>query len=236
VLEALFACVVGIALPARAWRRFRRRSPPAPAGRYLLETLLLTGVLAALLWRRGVPLEALGLEPRGSLRFVAEALVCLAVVVGLDAWSVWRIKRSLRAGVVASSAPSGAPVFDDTLAAGRVPQSFLWVTTVGAVWEELCFRATALLLVPRTSLGLTFGILLSSLIFGAQHLRNGWPGLIHASRYGLLFSLLYVAGHNLIAVIIAHAVGNFLAAVWWAPQVERARRAAVRVPSQMFIG
>lgn len=232
VPEVLFACVVVMALPARAWRRHRKGAPPAPAGRYLLETLLLIGALVWLLWRRHVPLSALGLQGTSPLRFLGDVAVCLIAIVGLDVWEVWRITRRLRHAAVI---PAASGTFADARAGGRTLASFAVVTSVGAIWEELCFRATVLLLVPHTPAGIGLGIVGGSLAFGAQHLRNGRAAMAYAGFYGVLFSVLYLLTGNLIAVMVAHAAGNILTVAQWAPRIERARRQAMpRAP--IFLG
>jgi membrane protease YdiL (CAAX protease family) len=242
MLEILFALLVAVAMPLRAWRRHRLHIPPTPTGRYLAETLLLIAALAALLWRRGVPLDAIGLQPESPLRFVRDVAICLAIVVGLDVWSVWRMTRRIQQApttdlgrrAAALEAPGGA--YGDALAARVALAPFVAVTSVGAAWEELCFRATVFLLVPRTAAGVLLGIVAGSLVFGAQHLRNGRSGMAYASFFGLMFSLLYLGTGNLIAVIISHAVGNILSVAQWAPRIERARQAALQQQSPMFLG
>jgi membrane protease YdiL (CAAX protease family) len=233
MLDVLFAGLVGVILPLRAWRRGRRHAPPAPASRYIVETLLLTGTLAALLWRRGVPLQAIGLPPQLPWRLAGDVALCVAVVVGLDLWSFYRITRRIRHG--ARLPPPGETV-TDALAREATLRSFIVVASVGAVWEELCFRATVFLLVPSTPAGWLTGIAGGTLLFGAQHLRNGRAGFAYASFFGLLFSLLYLATDDLAAVIIAHAAGNILAAAQWAPRIERARRQHAPRQASMFLG
>jgi membrane protease YdiL (CAAX protease family) len=106
---------------------------------------------------------------------------------------------------------------------------------VGAVWEELCFRAAFLLLVPRTTAGLALGIAAGSFLFGVQHLRNGLRRAAYSCAYGVMFSVLYVLTGNLVAVIVAHAAGNILSGLQWTPRLERARQPAAPTPS-IFIG
>jgi membrane protease YdiL (CAAX protease family) len=233
LLEALFAGLVAVGLPARAWRRHRRGAPPAPAPRYVAETLVLTSVLAWLLWRRGVALEALGIRLRLDAAFLGGLLLCLVVIVGIDAWSVWWLTR--RSRVIARTVGAGNAVFGDTLKGGRAPVSFALVSLCGAVWEELCFRATVFLLLPDGPAGWLAGICVGSLLFGAQHLRNGRTGFRHAAFYGVIFSLLFLATRNLIAVAAAHALGNMLAATVWAPRIARAQRRVQRA-APMFVG
>jgi membrane protease YdiL (CAAX protease family) len=242
MLEILFALLVAVALPVRAWYRGRRRAPPTPLVRYVAETLLLTVALAALLWHRAVPRSALGLETRTIAASAVDVVFCLFVVVGLDLWSLWRAMQRLRdvaadgqASTAALHATGGT--YGDALSAGRALAAFIVVTIVGAVWEELCFRAVVFALLPRTMVGVPIGIAAGSFIFGAQHLRNGPSALVHSSFFGVMFSLLYLATNDLVAVIIAHATGNLLAAAQWAPRIERARQRALQQKrSPMFLG
>jgi membrane protease YdiL (CAAX protease family) len=238
-LEILFAGVVVIALPLRAWRRHVRK--PAAPTRYLIETVLLTMLLAGLLWRRGVALDALGLRPSGPSRLLSDLAVCVGMVVSIDVWSWWRTMRQLRRAAlqpaqyrVAPETPAGN--YADALAGRQALGRFTAVVLVGAVWEELCFRGVVLLLVPHTPAGLAFGVVGGSLIFGAQHLRNGLAGAAYATCFGVMFALLYLATGNLIAVMAAHAAGNMLAAAQWAPRIEQARQAAQRRQAPIFLG
>lgn len=233
MLEVLFACVVAVAMPVRAWRRHLRNAPPRAAGSYVAETLLLTGALAALLWRHRVPLQALGLQPASPLRLLFDSAVCLAVIVGPDAWSTWRITQT--AGE-AAALPPPAGLAADALAARPAPASYVVTTVVGAIWEELCFRGTVFLLVPRTPGWLVAGVVGGSLLFGSQHLRGGLTGMAYSSFFGVLFSILYLVTGDLIAVVVAHAAGNILTATCWAPRIERARQAARRGRQMTFIG
>jgi membrane protease YdiL (CAAX protease family) len=235
MLEALFAGLVAVGLPLRAWRRGRRGAPPTPAARYVFETLVLTACLAALLARRGITADALGLRPASTLIFLRNLIVCLTVIVGMDLWSVWRLTRRARRQPAALPAEQEG-VFADTLAARRALASFVPAAIAGAIWEELCFRAAFFLFVPRTTIGLPIGIAIGSLLFGAQHLRNGRAGVAYSSWFGLLFSVLYLTTGDLIAVTIAHAAGNILAVAQWAPRIERARRAAAPREAPIFFG
>lgn len=89
MLEALFALVVIVYLPMRAWRRHRRHAPPSPPGVYLLEIAVLTGALARLLWNHGVPLEAIGMQPVLLPRLAANVALSVAAVIGLDVLSMF---------------------------------------------------------------------------------------------------------------------------------------------------
>lgn len=230
MIELAFGCWVAVAMPLRAWRR-RRRAAPRRADTYLLETLLLIGVLGWILWRRDVPLQAIGLAVDSWRAFVLDLAICLLVVAGPDAWFAWRIATTPRTGTL----PDPDPIFTDVLAGRQAMRSFIAVTLVGAVWEELCFRAAVLLLVPRTPAGLLLGIGAGSLVFGAQHLRSGVRRAAYACGYGVMFSILFVATGNLVAVIVAHAAGNILSGLQWTPHLERLRQRAAP-SSSIFIG
>lgn len=224
VLEIAFAAVVSVLLPVRAWRRHRRGAPPAPAMRYSAETLVLIVILSMLFWRRGIPLQAIGVAATSPLRWTGDLLLCLALIVGVDAYIVWRITRQLRfTGVLAP--PSG--VTADPLDSKQMGVSFGLVTIVGAIWEELAFRAAAFAILPQTVPGTLASVILGSLLFGAQHLRNGLAGMLYATCFGVAFAALFLITGNLIAVIIAHAAGNLLTGWQWAPRIENARRRVV---------
>ena len=230
-IDLLFAALVTIVLPVRAWRRHRRNAPPTPPTRYLTETMLLTLLLGVLLWRHNVPLEAIGLQSHLTARFCLDLAIALGAVVGPDIWLMSRLTRRIRE---AAEGLGRDRVFADTLANRRAPLRFAAVAVVGAVWEELCFRGVVFLLVPRTAVGLLTGIAASSLLFAAQHLRNGRQGFAYASAFGVIFAVLYVTTGDLAAVIIAHATGNILAVFQWAPAIERARQEALlRAPMSL---
>lgn len=232
MLEGLFAAIVFIAMPLRAWRR-RIRGAPRRIARYGVETLLLTGVLAFLLWRNGAALRDIGLSVDSAAIFILEIVTCLAVVAGPDAWAAWRIATAVQP---LNRLPDVDPAFEE-LAAGRQRRApFVAVMAVGAVWEELCFRATVMLLVPQTFGGLLLGVAGGSLLFGAQHLRNGIARAILASGYGVLFALLYLITGNLVAVIVAHAAGNILAGLQWTPRIEQMRRRTGTPAPSIFVG
>jgi membrane protease YdiL (CAAX protease family) len=234
MLEILFALIVVVFLPVRAWRRYKRRRPPTAASIYILETALLTGALAGLLWRNAVPLQAIGIQSILTLRFVIDLSVCLTTVIGLDLLTLWLARYQLRRGSVATSSETSG-VYADAAKSGRTLHSFIPLTIIGAIWEELCFRAAILLLVPRTLPGLIFAVLGGSLLFGLQHLRNGVPGVVYSFFYGVMFSCLYLATRDLIAVIVAHVAGNLFVAVYGASRIEQLRREAPQ-QAPVFLG
>jgi membrane protease YdiL (CAAX protease family) len=224
IFGVIFACIVVVFLPLRAWLRYRRAEPAAASGRYIAETVLLVSMLSLLLWRRGMPMTALGLSLNVSPRWIGDIALCLFIIVGTDVWMTGRIVRQLRRGAMLGP-PTGLAT--DALRGHKAGLSFVMVTLVGAIWEELCFRGTVFALLPHTAIGVVTAITVGSLAFGAQHLRSGPSGLIYSTSFGVVFALLFAATRNLWAVMIAHAAGNLLTAWQWAPQIERARQASL---------
>lgn len=230
IIEAAFGSVVVVGMPLRAWLR-RVRAAPVRFDRYVIETVGLIGVLAWILWRRDIPLRALGLAIESYRDFALDLALCLLVVVGPDATARHIVARTSRV----DGLPEPDPLVRDVLAGRHAVRSFVAAMVVGAIWEELCFRATLFLLVPQTPGGLLLGTAAGSLVFGAQHLRSGVRRASYACGYGVMFSVLYIATANLVAVMIAHAAGNLLSALRWTPHLERLRRQAAPT-SSIFIG
>jgi membrane protease YdiL (CAAX protease family) len=84
--------------------------------------------------------------------------------------------------------------------------SFLCITA--GICEETLFRGFLLHylhLVPW-SLNLTMALLLSSIIFGLQHLYQGAIGATSTVVIGLLFGLLFLLTGNLLLPMLCHAV------------------------------
>jgi membrane protease YdiL (CAAX protease family) len=233
VFERLFALLVAVVLPTRAWLRHRAGSPPAPNARYIAETLILLASLGLLLWRRGITDRDLGLSITSPLQTLSGVLFAIAVVVGSDAFQVWRIVRRFQSVVL--DAPQGLAA--DALTAKDRGMLSIVATAVGAIWEELCFRGTVFALLPNATPGwLAAGVAGGAVLFGMQHLRSGLSGLLYSTGFGVLFALLYLLTGNLYAVIIAHAAGNVLTAWQWAPRIEAARQRAISAPTPEFLG
>jgi membrane protease YdiL (CAAX protease family) len=231
LFELLFVVIVTVAMPARAWLRYRRGEPPAPSGHYIAETLLLIGWLSFLLWRRNTPLDALGLSTNISLRWLLDFAICLTVIIAPDIWMVWRIER--RGHAAALPAPQGLAA--DALRGRDSGPVFVVVTIVGAIWEELFFRGTIFTRAAQSFGGVAFSVVAGSLLFGLHHLRNGFSGVKLSMVFGVIFAVLFVITGNLWAVMLAHAAGNLLAAWQWGPRIERARQKSLR-QTPMFLG
>jgi membrane protease YdiL (CAAX protease family) len=85
-------------------------------------------------------------------------------------------------------------------------------SVMAGVGEELLFRGLAQEALGRW-LGLWPGILLASLLFGTAHLLTVTYGII-VTLVGIYLGWCYVASGNLLVVIVAHALYDFLALVY----------------------
>jgi len=232
IAELIFTGVVTIALPLRAWRRYRHRLPRVSSTRYIAETLLLLAVLSLLLRQNHISLSSLGLAKPWSWQWPGDMALCLGLIVGVDFWMTGKLIRQIRRGAVI---PPARGLAADAQAGSRTGRGYVGVTIAGAAWEELCFRGTVLAMVPHTGTGILLGFVASSLFFGMQHLRSGPSAFVYSTGFGLVFALLFLATDNLWAVMIAHAAGNLLTVWQWAPQIEKARQNALQ-RAAIFLG
>lgn len=238
VVGLLFAGVIIVLLPLRGWFRYRRGAPPTSTPIYVLETSALAAVLLWLLHMEGVSAKMIGVHSILTIRFLVDLTICTAIVIGLDVLSVRfaRAQMKLQQHALRPAAPESSGVYTDALLGRQRLHAFLPVVLVGAAWEELCFRGALFSFVPRNSMPLLAGaVILGSVCFGSQHFRNGPVAVGYSTFYGILFSCLYLATRDLIAVAIAHAAGNTVAAVYGAPQIARVRDEAIARPS-IFLG
>jgi len=204
----------------------------------LLETTLLTATLTWLLFRYGVTPKAIGIRPVFTINFLIDLLVCVTVVVGLDVVSLRIAAREIekRQRTIRLATGETLGIVADTLDGSRRLSSFIPVIMMSAVWEELCFRGTFFLFIPRTSTQLLLaGVVGGSLLFGSQHLRNGLAAVGYSTFFGVLFSCLYLATNDLTAVIIAHAAGNVFGTIYAAPRIARVRQ-EVMPKASIFLG
>jgi membrane protease YdiL (CAAX protease family) len=207
-----FATLVVCVLPTRAY--FRRRygcSPPATV-QYLVETVALSCLLLLLLRREGVPLNAVGLRLTTLSCFAFHAAIGIIAVVATDILAV--LLRRFNPGIIR---PVPAAHFD-SIPRGKAVLAFIPVCIVGAFWEELCFRGVPLYQAPPSFLGTAVVCVVSSLIFGLQHLRGGLVSVIFSGYFGMIFCILYLVTRDLPSIMLAHAVGNLTVIFYFAPK------------------
>jgi uncharacterized protein len=104
----------------------------------------------------------------------------------------------------------------DKLAGALIPDTiaerrwFAMVCIGGGVFEELAYRGflffyLSLVFPPINGLEKA---LVTSLLFGAGHLYQGWKGVLSTGVAGLVMASLYLAGGNLLLPIVAHILAN----------------------------
>ena len=86
------------------------------------------------------------------------------------------------------------------------------ISVMAGIAEEMLFRGLAQAALGRW-LGLWPGILLASLLFGTVHLITVTYGII-VTFVGIYLGWCYAASGNLLVVIVAHALYDFLALVY----------------------
>jgi membrane protease YdiL (CAAX protease family) len=79
------------------------------------------------------------------------------------------------------------------------------VLVAGGIKEEVQ-RAFILTRFRQHLGGSTLGLLLWSVVFGAQHYVQGLQGIVAATLFGLLFGAVYLIRRSLLAPIVTHAV------------------------------
>ncbi len=81
---------------------------------------------------------------------------------------------------------------------------FLAVSFSAGVWEEVLFRG--FLLWYFDSFGTAVAVLLSSVLFGAAHLYQGWRGALKVSGVGVFLAVAFVLTDTLWVPILLHVV------------------------------
>jgi uncharacterized protein len=129
-----------------------------------------------------------------------------AAIVGLLLWSAIRLRRK-------------AHEFRDEVrerAGAMLPESrgerrwFAAVGIGGAISEEMLFRGFLFYYigthVPAAN-DLEKAIL-TSVVFAAGHLYQGWRGLATSTAAGLILAALYISSGSLLLPVVVHAIGN----------------------------
>ncbi len=216
ILVVAVLIVRAIGRERREYRRFRRlRSTDARVRvyrRWLVESMLVTGGLAALVllaawpyvplalrdireWAPLVPIVDVTSGPAGPAIGIAVAVVALVAMV---------LPVILLRGRV-----DEVPVVGDVRALlPRTRRELGWGAALAVnagVVEELLLR----LALPALLFGVTgsgpaaFG--LSILLFGALHLYQGWAGILVTTALGLVLTAVYVLTGSIVWPILVHA-------------------------------
>jgi len=175
--------------------------PTASAG-VLVRELAMWLLLALLIWiilkRECLPLSSIGLRRDHLGRSLAWGLVVtLAVGIGLVlcllAYQLLGIHYGSEGGKIAAS----------------LPITFLTVVRAG-VAEEVFYRGYAIERIEALIGSRWAAALISLACFGAFHYRQGWQGAVLVLVIGSIVTAFYVWKRNLIAVIVAHFLVDFV--------------------------
>jgi len=176
----------------------------------LIGTILIQWLMFLLLyvstWRENTLLAGLGFKRLRTVDWawaISFLLVSMLLLSGL-AWFLAKIGLPMP-GEISNLIP------EDTF--GRV----IWVLVsfTAGFCEETAFRGylmTRLRLIFKTKSWLIPAIV-SSVVFGACHAYQGWPGFIVITVYGFLFAGLYIRTGTIWPGIIAHTFQDLLALV-----------------------
>jgi uncharacterized protein len=154
------------------------------------------------------PGEISWLLPHPWVRYLAEALIAILVIlsvvlpVGIVTWK----KLTKRPRKYSSAALKSFSYFFPATWTER--RWWVFVSITAGVCEETLFRGFMLhyLHVFPWTLNLTLALLISSVIFGFNHLYEGAGGVAGTAIVGFLFGLLFLLTGNLLLPIIFHGV------------------------------
>jgi membrane protease YdiL (CAAX protease family) len=95
--------------------------------------------------------------------------------------------------------------------------TWIFVSAVAALTEETAYRAVLFSLVEDLTPVLWLAVLITSLVFAAAHLAQGWTSAAIVLIYAIGFQLVYVWTESLLVPVLAHflydvAAGLYLAA------------------------
>ena len=154
------------------------------------------------------PGEISWLLPHPWVRYLVEALIAIFVInsVALPVGTVIWKKLTKQPRKYSSAALKSLSYFFPATWTERRWWVFLSITA--GVCEETLFRGFMLhyLHVFPWTLNLTLALLISSVIFGFNHLYQGAGGVAGSAIVGFLFGLLFLLTGNLLRPIIVHGV------------------------------
>lgn len=197
VLEAFLIFGVTVLPLAKVWRThnaLRRFQIVA----YLFEKVFLLASVFLVVRLNSIPLRNVGFFWPLPRELFFHLSVTMGVIFGLEAVALAAARKNFaRTSVadVSASRPQGI-------------LAILAVCSVGAVWEELCFRGVPRYLAGHKPGWILIALIGSSIVFAWQHISLGLQGVGFAAFYGIVFFLLFLATGDLTAVMVAHAAGN----------------------------
>lgn len=184
----------------------------AAIGARLVTISLILGLVAALLIKRKLPTQSIGLEPREAGRQIVAGMLLLPAVTG-----VWLL-GVLAVGVLGEVGwlprlpfGAGVPAYD-----GRRVLLLVANFVVAAAVEETVIRGLILTRVYRLTKSWVAAVAVSALLFALGHDSGPSCRILHLSM-GIGFSLVFVWTRSLIAVTVAHLLFN-ICVTWVLPR------------------
>jgi membrane protease YdiL (CAAX protease family) len=197
-------------------RRFLRSDPSTMRKLlwFALNIVLSWGLTAAAVAIYGWSALANSRGWTGWLPFVAITRPVLGLLLaGYFALSLMPFVQSLggarRRAAYAAAYRRHAAEFPGLLPANALERTaFILVALTAGICEEVLFRGFLIRFLHAGAPGLPLvaALLVSSLVFGLNHLYQGWKGALGTSVAGLGFGLLFLVTGSLIPAIVIHAL------------------------------
>jgi len=183
---------------------------PLSLARALMWAMLVAALVSV--WRRHVGWRGIGFfRPRS---WTAVLLIGVSGGISLQLLSIYALEPLL------FQLTGAAPDYSDLVNMGELAGNWqllglsivmMWI--MGALLEEFFFRGYLLNriadLFSERRRGLAAGLVLSSALFGANHVNYGVPVVIESGLFGIVFAALYLGTRcNLWTPLILHGVVN----------------------------
>ena len=218
---ALDFLVVGcwaLVMPVRSYFIGRRlastpRSESDTLGRYwriILRDLILAALILVDWHLTSRPWPALGLDipvgPGGRIGFGIDGALLAVAALALTVRTKFAKKRTMSAKQlkVVEARLANARIAPQTPAEFRL---FLVVAVVGSIFEELLCRGFLIWFFMPFA-GLWGAVVISSVLFGINHIYQGWSGTLISGLIGLKFGIGYALTHSLWWLMLAHIMLN----------------------------
>lgn len=191
------------AIPVLAWV-FRLVFGTVPSGAVLLRELLIFSCALLVLWilttGERLPLVSIGIEPLPMTRLAGWTLVTLvACILALAAGLLCVQMFDLRFGSAPATTSIEHPLW----------LIFLVVLRAGIV-EEIFYRGYAIRRLRAVSGSRIISIVLPLLIFAGFHYTQGAGGVLVSLLLGGVLTAIYLWQRNLLIVMAAHFLVDFL--------------------------
>lgn len=169
---------------------------------YVLVKLVPLAVIAWLIARGGMTLDAFGLGPQRALPFVATFAVAALAGTLIDQNAYSAIARLPGYG------PLGAMPWIRNDLWNRIDLSF-GLLLVGVV-EELVFRAYACTVIRRYTANAAAIVAISAAAFGLIHWSLGFHTVLVTAVIGAVFMAIYLRTRSAPALMLAHFAVNYI--------------------------